>query len=351
MNKYYKMIDHMHMPEEQYEQLKASLAEQAGEKRVVRPVWRRYATAAALALCLLGTAVTTYAAVRNNWFQMFFDNGQQEAGIVEEIALSASTKEVTAQDDNYRFTVLSHAYSKEQQMGLVLCSFQFLKEQHTHFNIHDKAAGQDVVIKKNAVIDAQEFMETNTDRSERLLNFHVNGDFDKMLVSSSEAFYTGELAEDGGYLIGIRYSVSMQDAAGQEPELVMFLENAGDINDKLKITLPGSENLTCARFVSEQEPENFIDVSAIGMTLTMTAKKADHGYQDVTFDDEVLDSLRIAMGAKTMTYGDLEVGAGASALTDETDETYTWFVQEEFTRLLDISQIDYIELAGARYSK
>ena len=67
--------------------------------------------------------------------------------------------------------------------------------------------------------------------SQRPLNFHVNGDFDKMPVSGSEVFYTGELAEDGGYLIGIRYSVSMQDAAGQEPELVMSLENAGVIND------------------------------------------------------------------------------------------------------------------------
>lgn len=231
MNKYYKMIDQMHMPKEQYEQLKEELSRQTGKQRSVIPIWRRYAVATALALCLIGTTATVYAAVHNQWFQMFFDNAGQEAGIVEEIALKASTETVAAQDENYKFTIINHVYSKDQQMGLILCSFQFLQEQHTHLDIWNRAQEEDVIIKKNGVMPALDFRERNTDKAERPLTFTVRGDSDKMRVATCSRYYLGEKAEDGGYLIGIRYSVSMQDAAGQEPELVMSLENAGVIND------------------------------------------------------------------------------------------------------------------------
>ena len=107
MNKFNEMIEQMHMPEEQYEQLKADLVRQTEVSRNTRPVWRRYAIAATLAICLLGTAVTAYAAVHSQWFQMFFDNAGQEAGIVEEIALKASTETVAAQDENYKFTIIT----------------------------------------------------------------------------------------------------------------------------------------------------------------------------------------------------------------------------------------------------
>ena len=45
MSKYYRMIEQMHMPKEQYEQLKEELGRQAGKKRNITPIWQRYAVA------------------------------------------------------------------------------------------------------------------------------------------------------------------------------------------------------------------------------------------------------------------------------------------------------------------
>lgn len=186
--------------------------------------------------------------------------------------------------------------------------------------------------------------------SQRPLNFHVNGDFDKMPVSGSEVFYTGELAEDGGYLIGIRYSVSMEDAA--EQKLVLFLENAGDINDKLNVVLPESESIECVRFVSEQKPEDFIGISAIGLTFTITDDRANYGYMEGTYDTATLDELKLVMGDQVKAIKDV-VGGGVvtGSQKDKTDTTYTWYVQQEFSKLLDVSQVDYIELDGVKYVK
>lgn len=350
MSKYYKMIEQMHMPKEKYEQLREELGRQAGKKTNITPIWRRYAVAAALALCLAGTTVTVYAAVHNHWFQMFFDNGNQESAIMEEIALKASTETVEAQDGNYKFTVLNHVYSKDQQMGLILCSFQFLQEQHTHLDIWNQAQGEEVVIKKNGVMPAKDFQERNTDKAERPLHFMVSGDPDKMRVASNMQYYSGAMAEDGGYLIGIRYSVSLEDAA--EQELVLSLENAGDINDELKVVLPESADIECVRFVSEQNPENFINISPLGMTLTLTDDKTGYKKQQDGYDLIALENLRVVMEDQAKTVQDIAgEGGAAGSIIDETDTTYTWYVQQEFTNLLDVSQVDYMELDGVKYVK
>lgn len=350
MSKYYKMIDQMHMPKEQYEQLKEELGRQAGKKRNITPIWQRYAVAAALALCLVGTTVTVYAAVHSHWFQMFFDNENQESALMEEIAEKASTETVEAHDGNYKFTVISHVYSKDQQMGLILCSFQFLQEQHTHLDIWNQAQEEDVILKKNGVMPAKDFQERNTDKAERPLHFMISGDPDKMRVASNMQYYSGEMAEDGGYLIGIRYSVSLEDAA--EQQLVLSLENAGDINDKLKVALPESADIECRHFVSEQKPEDFIDISPLGMTLTLMDDKANYKKLQEAYDLINLENLKVVMGDQTKTVEEI-VGEGGAAgsIIDETDTAYTWYVQQEFTKLLDVSQIDYIELDGVKYVK
>ncbi len=350
MSKYYRMIEQMHMPKEQYEQLKEELGRQAGKKRNITPIWQRYAVAAALALCLIGTTVTVYAAVHSHWFQMFFDNGNQESALMEEIALKASTETVEAQDGNYKFTVINHVYSKDQQMGLILCSFQFLQEQHTHLDIWNQAQEEKVILKKNGVMPAKDFQERNTDKAERSLYFMISGNPNKMRVSRNMSYYSGELAEDGGYLIGIRYSVSQEDAT--EQELVLSLENAGDINDKLKVVLPKSADIACRRFVSERKQEDFIDISPLGMTLALTDDKDNYQKTQGVYDLMDLEDLKVVVDGQTKTVEDI-VGEGGAAgsIINETDTTYTWYVQQEFTKLLDVSQIDYIELNGEKYVK
>lgn len=348
MNKFNEMIEHMHMPEEQYGQMRDDLVRQTGLKRRERPVWQRYAAAAALALCLLGTAVTAYAAVRYQWFQIFFDNGGQETEIMEEFLAKASTETVTAQDDNYKFTVLNHLYSKEQQMGLVLCSFHFLKEQHTHLDAVDREYNT-VILKKNRIIDGQSFLSENMDNEDRDLQFCVNDESGKETISANMEYFTGEMAEDGGYLIGIRYNFNVEKKLEQTQQLILSLENAGDIEGKLKVRLPESGDVTCVRFTSENKPENSIVISPLGMTLTVTDDKSEGS--ENTFNHDLLDRMKLVMSGQAKTVSDFGEGYSTSTLVGDTQTAYTWYVQKEFTNLVDVSEISYIELDGEKYSK
>lgn len=348
MNKFNEMIEHMHMPEEQYEQMKADLLRQTGVKRNMRPVWQRYAVAAALALCLLGTAATAYAAVHYQWFQIFFDNGGQETEIMEEFLAKASTETVTAQNDNYKFTVLNHLYSKEQQMGLVLCSFHFRKEQHTHLDVIDREYNT-VILKKNRIIDGQTFLRENVNNADRDLQFRVNDESGKETISANMEYFTGEMAEDGGYLIGIRYNFNVEKKLEQTQQLILSLENAGDIEGKLKVRLPESGDVACMRFTSEDKPENSIVISPLGMTLTVTGDKT--GDSENTFNHDLLNNMKLVMMGQTKSVSDFGEGYSTSTLVGDTQTAYTWYVQKEFTNLVDVSEINYIEFDGEKYSK
>ncbi len=347
MNKFNEMIDHMHMPEEQYEQMKADLARRAGMRNNT-PVWRRYAVAAAFAVCLLGTAATAYAAVRYQWFRIFFDNGGQETEIMEELLAKASTETVTAEDDNYKFTVLNHLYSKEQQMGLILCSFHFQKEHHTHLEVLDREYNT-VVLKKNRVVDWQTFQMENTNNGDRDLQFGIKDESGEEVISANVKYYTGEMAEDGGYLIGIRYSFDMEKKVEKTPQLLMSLENAGDIEDKLKVSLPESGEVACVRFTSENNPGNAIVISPLGMTLTKTGNKTEmtEEYENVGN----LENMKLVMENQVKTIEDMGGGYATSVLRGDMETECTWYTQKEFTNLVDVSEIKYIELDGEKYSK
>lgn len=348
MNKFNEMIDHMQMPKEQYEQLKADLMQQTEAKRNTRTVWQRYAVAAALAICLLGTTVTAYAAVRYQWFQLFFDNGNQEAELTEEFLAKASTETVTAENDKYQYTVLNHLYSEEQQMGLILCSFHFLKEDNTHLTVLDREYNT-VVLKKNRVVDGETFQLENAKGADRDLSFRVKSENGKEMVSATMMYFTGEMAEDGGYLIGIRYNFAVEKKMQQIPQLVMALENAGDIEKKLRVSLPQSGDVACTRFVSEKKAENVIVISPLGMTLTIAIdKKKD--YQNM-LDYEIFEDLKLVMADQSKPVNDSWKGYSTSILTGDSQTEQTWYIQKEFTNLVDVSQIDYIELDGEKYCR
>lgn len=349
MSKYYNMIEQMNMPEGQREKLRMELMEQAGKKTNVRPVWKRYAVAAAFALCLLTTVATTYAAVHYQWFQMFFDNGEQKGGMLEEFVAKASTEEVSAENENFKFTVLSHLYSKEQQMGMIICSFQFLSENEKFLAANDRNRKEPVILKRDTIItEGQEFLEREESASE-WLNFKIGVKANKEMISASMLYFANEIAEDGGYLIGIRYNVSVEGEAGQVPELYLSLENAGDVEDKLNMRLPESEDIETVHFVSERNSQDRIVISPIGMSLTFTGDKAV--YQDNVFEDENLSNMKLVMKDSVKTLQDMGEGYGTSVLLDETDTTYTWYVQREFLNLEYVSGIDHIELDGVAYHR
>ncbi len=347
MNKYCKMMEHVHMPEEQHRQLREQLMERTGN-RGVRPIWQRYAVAAALALCLMGTAVTAYAAVHYQWFDVFFDNGNTNIDIMEEMTAKASTEEVTAQDKNYKFTVRHHLYSKEQQMGLIICSFQFLEEDQTYLNVWSKEQNG-VILKKGGMIDGQEFMEKCKDRSQRQLNFHIGDESQQQMIFSELSYLADEnVTEDGEYMIGIRYSFRMENAGGEVSNLILSLENAGDVEGNLKARLPKSQEIESVCFASETNPKDVFVISPIGMTFTMTVDKADH--PENTFDHEIMDSFKMVMDHGTKTNADMAGDYETSVLQEETEMSSTWCLQRGFTELVDTSKIDHIELDGEKFT-
>ena len=71
-----------------------------------------------------------------------------------------------------------------------------------------------------------------------------------------------------------------------------------------------------------------------------------------TYDTATLDELKLVMGDQVKAIKDV-VGGGVvtGSQKDKTDTTYTWYVQQEFSKLLDVSQVDYIELDGVKYVK
>ena len=84
----------------------------------------------------------------------------------------------------------------------------------------------------------------------------------------------------------------------------------------------------------------------------MTDDKANYKKLQEAYDLVNLENMKVVMGGQTKTVEEI-VGEGGAAgsIIDETDTAYTWYVQQEFTKLLDVSQIEYIELDGVKYVK
>lgn len=345
MGKYYDMVEQMHMPEEQRERLKMELMDQAGRKTTAKPIWKRLAVAAAFALCLLATAATTYAAVHYQEFRMFFGNGTQEDGMLQELVAKASTEEVTAENEKYKFTVLSHLYSREQQMGMVICSFQFLTEEDCGLMVNDVQKEEAVVLKKGFV------GTTDLENTVGLLNFQIRKKDDTHQLSANMIYFANEIAEDGGYLIGIRYNIV--DLVEPDSELILSLEKTGYAQENLGTALPASEDVETVRYVSERNPQDRIVISLIGMSLTITGDKEQQKYRypENAFDFDVLDGMKLVMEESTKTLKDFGEGMATSSLASETETTYTWYVQKEFFNLTDTSKIESIELDGAVYHR
>lgn len=118
---------------------------------------------------------------------------------------------------------------------------------------------------------------------------------------------------------------------------------------KLKVSLPESEEVESIRFVSEDKPEDYIVISPIGMTLSITAEKASH--PNNTFDHGIMDSLKLIMENEENMAEEIGKGYETSVLQSTTETMYTWYVHKEFTNLTDVSKIKHIELDGNKYVK
>lgn len=338
MSKFNRMIDHLHMPEDQREQLKTDLMKQVPSKRI-RSVWQRFAVAAALAVCLIGTAATIYAAYQYQWLNMFFNNGSKEADIRKENREKASTEKVIAQNKDYKYTVLNHLYSKDQRMGLVLCSFKFLRDGNAYLNVQDKDQGI-CLTKDKILVDRDEIMKKQEEKYVTPLHFHIEDLYEMPMSSASLAYFDHEMAEDGGYLIGIRYSISTKNKA-EEPELALCLENSGN----LKARLPKSKDIESIRFVSEKKPEDFIDITSIGLTYNMTADKADDVENAIEYED-----MKMVMKDQVKRINDVCLGSNDMiSLVKETKTTNTWCLQVQFASLVDVSDIKYVEMDGDKF--
>lgn len=352
-NRYCEMVESLHMPKEQYKQLKSELLEQYQEKPVkaTKTVWKRYATAAVLALCLLGVSGTAYAAYHYQWFSMFFSNKEESQSILSKMAEKTSKTQLTEKSRDYRWTILNNLYSSKQQMGLLLCSLRFDKTDTGFLEVRDLSG--DTKEKKNVYLTADGVQDIDTLPKGEFLDFRLANVQGEELSDVTQVYFSGEKAEDGGYLLGIRYMLGEENAVSSDLCIHLVAEQ-GDkepVKKVLQMKLPEGEGMDSVTFTSKEAPESSIVVSAIGMTIHMQTLKDSDMDQGFAWEGEILYDTSLYYGNKGKRCKDITNAYTIILVEKEDATTNTWFVNQPFDELLEIEKITSIDLAGVKFEK
>lgn len=186
--------------------------------------------AAAVVLLLFIMVPTAYAGIRYQWFSLFFINSDDYATDLKGLAECADTEQTVTETDDFKLTILGHLYSKEQERGIVIASLKFKTDQ-VYLPINGARFGDiDGTDPVEYQYTEEEGREAGT-RSYSIYCISKDGvfagnpsqlegkdpvclefyDSDGKIISGwAYPSYKGEKAEDGGYLIGIRYGETLQ---------------------------------------------------------------------------------------------------------------------------------------------
>lgn len=336
MSKYTEMIEHVHMPENMHDQLRDSLVEQRKAKQRKTTLWKRYVAAAVVAFCLMGTTATVYAAYHFQWLDLFFQRNGKETSVEKEYIKKSSVENPgTVDSGRYQMRVQNHLYSKEQQMGMIVCSFKILTNIDVYLRAYDVDKKEDVILTKDKVIQGKKQVK-QYDKGEKIpLDFLIQ----PSAISFYEVYYSNEMAADGGYLIGIRYSLGTEKKKKDSTEMSLQIGN-------LTVNLPETKSVETIRFLSDNETKKSILVSPIGMKIFVKGKgnpKID------TLDDKIFNNINFVMKNGTQNIRDLETGTSTSSVDNEKKSGYTWRTEKMFAKLINLSDIQYIEWNGCQY--
>lgn len=354
--KYYEMVEGIHMPEDKREKLRAELSERSAGKNPVL-AWRHYLAAAVLVLCLLGAGGTAFAAYHFQWFSIFFENAEEETDLLKKMAKLASTEPLVKETKDYKISILSNLYSKEQKMGLLVCSYQprkgtlplevYSKDDDGSTNTWELTA--EGAERQERVLDKE---RTNL----CLLMMDENGAIEQ---SAASAHYSGQKADDGGFLVGVRYDFFGQkgekEASLDSMQLGVFREQ-GDIvplQGEAGVRLPETENLEAVKFVSQQNPENEILISPIGCVFKETVEKGSD--LDKGFSEEAVDVVIKAFLQDQTVYIDDLTSFMTLTVSDQNEEgkrdseRLRYIEKNTFYKVVDVEKIKSMEVNGERF--
>ena len=351
-NQLYNAIDSIQMTKNHKDRLRESLIQSYEElsqqenilvkgKNVstTKPGWKRYVVAAVFMLCLVGLPVTTYAAYHYQWFSALFKDADNKELVLEQIANATNLEKITAETEQYKVTLLANVCSQKQKMGMMVCSVTMKEGNKDYFWLSNVEGEQIHFLTKEGIVKEElAFLKGNW------AEFRLSAGESSVDGIATSIFCNGELAEDGGYLVGIRYSAF----DGNMPETLQLVVCKDDEHRDviMEIDVPGTEELSTATFQCNQNENWQIVVSSIGITFT-GINEGDELYKKVSDTDGQFwwnnTVLQMEDGEKTL------IELGRNQASEEMEENYSFY--QEFATLIDEKEVKKIQVEDYEFTK
>lgn len=304
----------------------------------------RFAIAAALALCLIGIPLTSYAAIHYNWLSLFFRE-EKNTSALKELEQYVTPIEETLETTDLKINLLGDLYSEKQNMGILLCSLHFQKEGDKD----TKRLWIDMGKEKNNKDDAGDTCYltpagTESIETPSVQKNHYSFVSEETLVST---YYDGTMAEDGGYLLGIRYS----DAVQSKHSIVLQKQTvAGDkitLSKEAVLTLPltHTSELPVKEYTCKENGSRIL-LSPIGIRF-INLENENPGNKNR--DEEWLDTMGILLSTYFMTNDEEavwlhDITTNASLQEKFSIDSDRFYFQQEFRTLLHPDDIASIRI-------
>lgn len=317
----------------------------------------RFAIAAALALCLIGIPLTSYAAIHYNWFSLFFRE-EKNTSALKELEQYITPMEETLETADLKINLLGNLYSEEQNMGILLCSLHFQKDGDEDAKRlwidmgKEKDAKYDVGYTCYLTPSGTESLGTDTDK----LTEPSSQKNDYSLVSEEtliSTYYDGTMAEDGGYLLGIRYNDALQSKHTITLQKQTVEDGRITMSSEATLTLPRTTTgkLPLKEYTCKENGSKIL-LSPIGIRFTnLKNENREDKNPDMEIDMEWLNTVGLLHSTYFMT-NDKEavwlsdIATDGSLQEKSSDNIGQFYVQQEFCTLLhpdDIASIRIFE--------
>lgn len=330
------------------------LARQSADKKASHHSIRRvprFAIAAILALCLIGIPLTSYAAIHYNWFSVFFRE-EKNTSALKELEQYVTPMEETLETTDLNIKLLGNLYSEEQRMGILLCSLHFQEDGDEDAKRlwidmgKEKDAKYDVGYTCYLTPAGTESLGTDTDMltEPSAQKNHYSFVSEETLIST---YYDGTIAEDGGYLLGIRYN----DALQSEHSITLQKQTvAGDgitITNETVLPLPLTQTgkLPVKEYFCKENGSSLL-LSPIGIRfIGLENENPENKNQDENW----LSTIEIVHSTYFMTNDEEPVWLN-DIITDSSlqekfsDNSERFYLQQEFRTLLNPDTIDTIRI-------
>lgn len=366
-NKYNMTMEALQMNEKEYEKIKAELIKECGrrERKKGFGSWRKYAAVAAALLCIITMPVAICMGDKYGIFKLFGDSDTEDM-----IFRYITSDEVVTESENFKVTVLNNMYSSEQQKGLLVCSLVIKNEDKYMLTwIPEKFTSEksymptdEVILRKDRTESAEAYrmgmsVEALRNLDNNSLLFTIGRSEDGIRGTCDE-FYMNDKWKDGGYLIGVFYSVDYENGRiintddiavniGTYPELKT------EYSDEMTLKLPATKEPETVEYTSEDMPDSKIVLSPIGINAVFPYKDFYALKMDKNDMYRFDDMIFVYKDGTSVTYRDFFAGHFFAGQISEgtTDAGPGWCMYVNtamFTEFKDIDKIKIREIEFVR---